>query len=334
MKIGLTILLLLSLTLPSAGQEFYGPKGMGGPPKGRKTALRDLVEPVGLNSHGLTGYGLVVGLPGSGDSAVSLTSSMMTQMLTRMGLQPQLDQVRNMKAKNVAVVAVTAQLPPVARSGDPLDLEVASLGDAKSLVGGILLQSLLRGPDGQVYGSGQGRISAPVDAGQKGTVVGKVLAGGTVSRNLESPALQRSTLMLRLRRPDVVTASRLAEGVGLRLAAMARAVSAEMVEIQLPAGLTPVEALARIQDLEVTTEQGVTIVVDRHSRSVVVGGHTRLLPAVITHRGITVEIGPQGTTLKKVMDSLAQSGATAEELVAILESLQQAGSLTGRIEYR
>ena len=299
--------------------------------------LRDLVSPVGLNSNSLIGYGLVVGLAGSGDSSASLTSPMMAQMLSRLGLEPQVEDVRQMKSKNVAVVAVTAQLPPVARSGDPLDLEVASLGDAKSLVGGLLLQSLIRGPDGTVYGSGQGRVTATLDGSeaQQGVVVGKVLSGGIVSRDLESPALKRSTLRLRLLRPDVLTASRIAEALSLRLGVGCRVVSSSLVEVDLRAtGQSPIEALVEIQSLKIHTEQAATIIIDRQTKSVVVGGATPLKPAIISHRGITVEIGPNGSRLRTVLDSLASSGASPEDIAAILESLRQAGSLSGQIEYR
>ncbi len=303
----------------------------GGPPG---IQVKNLIRPAGMNSHSLTGYGLVVGLPNTGDSSATLVSPMMTHLLTKLGLEPMLENVQKMKSKNVAVVAITAKLPPVARSGDPIDVEVASLGDAKNLSRGMLLRSLLKGPDDQVYGSAQGRITAlPVD--DENRVVGVVTQGGTVSRNLESPALARDTLVLTLLKPDLTTATRIANAVGLRLGVACRVISAEAVEVSLSgSGYSPISALAIIEELNIEPSTGTTIVVNRQTKSVVVGGSVPLKPALISHNGVTVEIGPQGSNLKTVLENLSRMGATSDDIVAILESLRQAGSLSGQIEYR
>ena len=303
----------------------------GGPPG---QLIKDLTRPAGMNSHSLTGYGLVVGLPNTGDSSNSLTSPMMTALLTKMGLEPMLVNVQKMKSKNVAVVAITAKMPPVARSGDPVDLEVASMGDAKSLSRRVLLRSLLRGPDDRIYASAQGRITA-VAQDEENRVVGHISEGGTVSRNLESPALSRDTLVLRLLRPDLRTATNIADKIGLRLSVAARVLSAEAVEVNLRGtGYDVVSALSIIEGLAVQTEPGATIVVNRETKSVVVGGAVPLKPAIISHNGVTVEIGPQGSNLKTVLESLSKMGADSDDIVAILESLRQAGALSGQIEYR
>lgn len=174
------LFLLALLTSSLAAQPIYEARtGMGGPPG---IPLKDLVRPAGLNYHRLTGYGLVVGLQNTGDSSASLVSPMMTHLLSKMGLEPMLEDVQKMKSRNVAIVAVTGKLPPVARSGDPIDVEVASLGDAKSLSRGMLVRSLLKGPDDQVYASAQGRITS-LPKEEENRVVGLVSEGGTVSRN-------------------------------------------------------------------------------------------------------------------------------------------------------
>ena len=304
---------------------------LGGPPQQK---VKDLVRAAGLNGHNLTGYGLVVGLPNTGDSSNSLTSPMMTHLLRRMGLEPMLDNVRNMKSKNIAVVAITAVLPPVVRSGDPISVEAASIGDAKSLSQGVLLRSILRGPDNEIYASAQGRVTS-LSIDEENRVIGRIANGGTVSRNLESPALTRKTLMLTLLRPDLATANRIANKIGLRLSVPCRAISEQLVEVNLESsGMTAISALSVIQGLNVRVGDGATIVIDRHSKSVVVGGAIPLRPALITHNGVTIEIGAGGSTLKKVLESLAKMGSSSEDIVAILESLRQVGSLSGQIEYR
>lgn len=324
------------VTIPPVGQTaprqvVIDSNQLGGPPQQK---IKDLVRAAGLNGHNLTGYGLVVGLPNTGDSSNSLTSPMMTHLLRKMGLEPMLDNVKSMKSKNIAVVAITAVLPPVVRSGDPISVEAASIGDAKSLSQGVLLRSILRGPDDEIYASAQGRVTS-LGLDEENRVIGRIATGGTVSRNLESPALTRQTLMLTLLRPDLSTANRIAEKIGLRLSVPSRAISEQLVEVNLEnSGMTAISALSVIHDLDVRLGDGATIVIDRHSKSVVVGGSIPLRPALITHNGVTIEIGAGGSTLKKVLESLAKMGSSSEDIVAILESLRQVGSLSGQIEYR
>lgn len=304
---------------------------VGGPPG---QSVKNLIKPAGLNSHSLTGYGLVVGLPNTGDSSATLVSPMMTHLLSRLGLEPMLENVQKMKSKNVAVVAITAKLPPVARSGDSLDIEVASIGDAKNLSRGVLLRSILRGPDEQIYASAQGRVTAlPLD--DENRVVGQITEGGTVSRNLESPALTRDTLVLNLLRSDLATATRISSAIGLRLSVPCRVISGDAIEVNLSRSeYNPVTALAIIESLNIDAPVDTTVVVDRQTQTVVVGGRIPLGPAIISHNGVTLEIGAQGSTLKSVLESLSKMGADSDDIVAILESLRQAGSLNGQIEYR
>lgn len=344
MRVLSTALSLLLLTSPVFAQQLPVvkvekpvPKAQamridtGGPPG---QAIRNLVRPAGFNSHALTGYGLVVGLPKTGDSSATLVSPVMTHLLTSMGLNPMLADVQGMKSRNVAIVAITAKLPSTARSGDPIDVEVASLGDAKNLSRGMLLRSLLRGPDDQIYAYAQGQVTA-IAPDSDNRVVGRVSEGGTVSRAIDTSATERDRLVLNLLRPDLTTATNIAEKIGFRLGVPCRVISSEAVEVNLAGTSYDVmSALAVIEDLTVATGDAATIVVNRDSKSVVVGGPVPLRPALISHNGMTVEIGPQGSDLKTVLESLSKMGATPEDIVAILESLRQAGALDGKIEYR
>lgn len=330
------LLVALLLLCPQAGlaqgqpvNSFTGPGTSGG-----LRQVKDLVRPAGMNWHSLTGYGLVVGLPGTGDSSVALSSPMMTNMLHRMGFDPTPGTMNNFKSRDAAVVAVTAKLPPVARSGDTVDVRVASLGDATSLNGGTLLLSLLRGPDGKIYATGQGQVVSP-SRGRRGPVTGRVTAGGTVSRNITSPALSRSHLMLELLRPDYETAQKLAMVISQGLGLPATALSDSTVAVDLSeSGMDPVQAMATIGRLRISPDHRALIVVDRSTGTVVAGDPVRLGPALISHKGMTVQIGPQGSTLKAVLDSLTRAGATPKDVVAVLEALHRVGSLDGDIEYR
>lgn len=329
------LLLMVALLVPALAQEPPANAWTIHDPIPRGQRLKDIARPAGLNNHSLTGYGLVVGLPGTGDSSMSLSSPMMTNMLKRLGLDAGPGAVTGLKSKNVAVVAVTAALPAVVRSGDPIQVEVASMGDAKDLTGGVLLQSLLTGPDGQVYGAAQGKVSGGSDPGKKGPVTGRIEMGGTVSRELTSPALSRPRLILELHKPDYSTAQKVADAISLRLSVAARPLSDSMVEVNLEGtGLTVVGALAQLEDITVEPDRRATIVVDRRSGVVVVGSTSHIRQALINHKGITVDIGPQGVPLKSVLDSLSKAGAGPDDVVAVLEALHQAGALPGEIEYR
>lgn len=327
----------------AAEATLAGARGVGGPPTASATEgrrrVKDLVQPVGMNSHDLIGYGLVVGLNKTGDSSVSLSSPMMTNLLDRLGLRPGAAAVEGMKSRNVAVVAVTAKLPATACSGDSLEVTVSSLGDAKSIAGGMLLMSLLKGPDGQVYGSAQGRLEPPPSAaargGEKPAVVGRVAEGGTVSKELRSPALERSLLRLQLHNPDYTTANRIAESITVALGVPARAVSDSLVEVSLSQGGTDaVTLLGQLATLEVQGDQPAAVIIDRSSGTVSVTGQTRVGAATVNRGGITVQIGPEGAEVSTVLGILRQSAASPEDVAAVFEALQRIGALRCDLIFR
>ncbi len=344
--------LALSLSLSGAAwsQASFGAgtspipavKEKGGPPAIKavptKRRIKDLVRVSGMNSHDLVGYGLVVGLNKTGDSTVSLSSPMMTNLFDRLGLRPGAAAVEGMRSRNVAVVAVTAKLPPVAFSGDSLEVLVSSMGDAKSIAGGVLLMSVLHGPDGQVYGSAQGRLepapaNAPRGGGNPLPVVARIPSGGSVSREIVSPALGRSTLRLELLTPDFTTATRIAEAITLQFGAPARAVSDAVVEVQL-AGVDAVGLMSRLDTIEVLGDQQSAVIIDRASGTVSVTGNTRLGPATISRNGITVNIGAEGAEVSTVLNILRQSAATPEDIAAVFEALHRVGSLRTELIFR
>lgn len=304
-------------------------------PLGR-SRLKDIARVAGLNQHSLTGYGLVAGLPNSGDSQSALSSPLVINLLTQLGMQlnPALSNGLN---RNVAVVAVTAELPPYCRSGDRIDVRVSSLGDAKDLQGGTLLSSLLRGPDGKVYGSAQGSVSSlsPTTTvqGSKPAVTGVATLAGTVSLNLESPALTRSKIYWELFQPDLSTAMRVATALcGQGMAA--RVVGPGTVEMDLGRIADPMRQLALAGEVEVDSDRSARIICDERTGTVVAGSEVRLMPTVISHRGVTLEIGEQGATLRSVVESLQKAGATPREILGVVQTLHKVGSLTGELLIR
>ncbi|MEW6280135.1 MAG: flagellar basal body P-ring protein FlgI [Candidatus Eremiobacterota bacterium] len=296
--------------------------------------LKDVASVSGVNSNSLTGYGLVAGLPGTGDSSGALSSPMVLNLLQNLG-QP-VSAPRGMNNRNLAVVAVTAELPALARSGDPLDVRVASLGDAKSLEGGTLLLSLLRGPDGKLYASAQGPVTSLGSTlerrGGKPAVVGMVPRGGTVAQDVSTPALRRDRITWVLATPDFGTARRVADGI-TALGWPATATGPQTVDVQVGTS-DPVQACAAMGEISVALGGPARVICDRRTGTVVVGQDVHLRPAVVSHRGVTVEIGLQGTSLRALVESLKQGGATPEDVIAVLQLLHEAGALTGEIQVR
>lgn len=305
-----------------------------------KSRLKDIAKVAGMNTHSLTGYGLVGGLNGSGDSQGSLTSPFIVNLLSNFGMK--MDPViANGQNKNVAIVVVTAEMPSVSRSGDRIDARVASLGDAKGLEGGTLISSLLKGPDGKLYASAQGPVTSVIatrPVGFKPAVVGVVEGGATVSQNIESPAMARNVWVWTLHEADYATAERVAQAINFRGSNLvAKATGPQTIEVTSgwapgsPDAPSAVECLALMGEIEVFVDRSARVVCDQRTGTVVAGAGVGLKPAVVSHHGVTVEITPEGATLKGLVDQLHRSGATPPDIIGIIKALQQAGSLQGEV---
>lgn len=260
--------------------------------------LKELVDVEGVRDNPLYGYGLVVGLGGTGDSErVLFTSQSVSGMLGRLGIRVD---PRDVRSRNVAAVMVTARLPTFTRPGSRLDATVSALGDARSLEGGVLLVTPLSGPDGQVYAVAQGavqvggyEVSAAGSAARKNQLnTGAVPGGATVERAVAPAFGGGGPLRLSLRRPDFTNASRLAQAITAALGeGTARAVDPALVEVTPPPSLQdPVLLLARLEPLEVNADSRAKVVVSERTGTVVAGAQVRLGPAVISHGGLQIQV--------------------------------------------
>lgn len=259
--------------------------------------IKELVDVVGVRENALIGYGLVVGLSGTGDTEqVLFTTQAVSGMLGRLGVR--IDP-REVRVRNVAAVTVTATLPAFARPGSRLDVTVASLGNARSLEGGVLLLTALRGPDGEPYAAAQGPIqTGGFTAGRAGSSTkknqvtsGRVPAGATIEKSV-APKLDGTPLLLALRRPDFTTATRIAAAIDKALGpGTAKATDPATIEVTPPAA-TP-DAMGTISALEglmVEADVRAKVVVSERTGTVVAGERVRLRPAVVAHGGLTVKI--------------------------------------------
>jgi len=263
----------------------------------RAERLRDLVDASGARENQLIGYGLVTGLSGTGDDvSVPFTAQSVLSLLRRLGVQVDSPQIR---LRNVAAVVVTAQLPPFAKQGTKLDITVSSLGNAKSLAGGTLVQTMLKGADQKTYAVAQGNlVLGGIDArGGSGSSVkqgtqtaGRIAEGAIVEREVAANIVEGGTLRLDLRTPGFTVASRIAEAVNAKFPGAASALDGGAVHVKVPAGFEgkSVELMAALEDLEVTPVRRARVVINERTGTIVLGGDVRLSPAAVVHGNLTV----------------------------------------------
>jgi flagellar P-ring protein precursor FlgI len=266
----------------------------------RAARIKDLAEIQGVRSNPLIGYGVVVGLQGTGDTASSLFANRsLAGLLAKLGIVVDPNAV---SVTNIAAVMVTAELPPFARIGEPLDVTASSLGDAKNLQGGTLLATPLLGVDGEVYALAQGPLSiggfgassAQGDAVQRNHLtVARVPGGALVEREVRISLQDRETIRFVLRDKDFTTAARAAQVVNDALGnGTAWASDAGSIEVRVPeiARGDPVPFLARIEDLQVQPDQSATVVLNERTGTVVIGSAVRISAVGISHGNLSIRI--------------------------------------------
>jgi len=266
--------------------------------------LKDLASIQGVRDNPLIGYGLMVGLDGSGDQTMQtpFTTQSLNNMLGQLGVT--VPPGTNMQLKNVAAVMVTAVLPPFARPGQNIDITVSSLGNAKSLRGGTLLMTPLKGADGQVYALAQGNMvigGAGASAGGSQVkinqlVSGRIPAGAIVERPVESPLGANGTLMLELNTTDFSTAQKAVDAINRSFGpGTAIALDARVIQVNAPA--RPEERvgfLARVENIEVDPAQAVAkVVINARTGSVVMNQAVRIQDCAVAHGNLTVVINTE-----------------------------------------
>lgn len=271
--------------------------------------IKDIADVAGVRGNSLVGYGLVVGLAGTGDKAGTLfTVQSLASMLTRMGVTIDPNKV---KVKNVAAVMVTAKLPPFAKPGSRLDVTLSSLGDASTLQGGTLLLTPLKGPDQVVYVVAQGEVSVggfiggDQDKTQKNhPTVGRVPTGGVVEREVPVVFDDKGSISFMLRDPDFTTAIRLADVINAQMRTIspesetvgfpppAHASDSASINVAVPEVYKGriVEFLSRLESLDVQIDFPARIVVNERTGTIVMGANVRILDVAIAHGNLTIQV--------------------------------------------
>lgn len=265
----------------------------------RRVLIRDITTVEGVRDNMLVGYGLVVGLNRTGDSQQTyFTVQTLANAMQRMGvlITPSIVEV-----KNVAAVFITASLPPFARPGERLDVTVSSVGDAKSLEGGVLLMSALRGPDGLVYAEAQGAllvggysVGNGVNGKQVNTpTVGVVSNGGIVERDTSIDLHDFKTVPLLLRNPDFTTAKAIADAVNQEFdKPVAAAVDSSRVDVNVAAAGEPSVPIliSRVQNLMLSVHTPARVIVNERTGTIVLGGDVKLTPVSVIHGNLSIEV--------------------------------------------
>ena len=260
--------------------------------------IKDIADIEGVRDNQLVGYGLVVGLNGTGDrldSAV-FTRQSLIGMLERLGVNTR-DQESKLQTKNVAAVMVTASLPAFARSGNRIDVSISSLGDAKDLTGGTLLVTPLMGADGEVYGVAQGTLATgAISAKGAGASItrgvptaGRIANGASVEREIPFKFGGKNVIHLGLRNPDLTTARRMADVINRAIGGGARATDPRTVELNL-SGRDAVDVVARIESLSVQPDSPAIVVIDEASGTIVMGDHVRISTVAIAQGNLTIRV--------------------------------------------
>ncbi|MCW8854319.1 MAG: flagellar basal body P-ring protein FlgI [Gammaproteobacteria bacterium] len=341
--------------------------------------IKDIASVAGVRSNQLVGYGLVVGLDGTGDqtSQTPFTVQSFKNMLMQYGIN--LPANMTLQLKNVAAVSIHAELPPFSKPGQQIDITVSSLGNAKSLRGGSLLMTPLKGADGNIYAVAQGNLivggfGVAGSDGSKVTVnvpsVGRIPNGASVERTVPNVFDQMKKIVLNLHRSDFTTAKRMVEVINRALGPdSAEAIDAVSVQVLTPPTTTQkVEFISFLENLEVSPDDApARIIINSRTGTVVISSTVRVKPAAVSHGSLTVTISEDllvsqpnplargqtavvpdtqidieqpesrmfmftpGVSLNEIVQAVNQVGAAPGDLVAILEALKQAGSLTAEL---
>ncbi|HIC09866.1 MAG TPA: flagellar basal body P-ring protein FlgI [Campylobacterales bacterium] len=327
--------------------------------------IGEISEFVGVRDNQLIGYGLVVGLNGTGDSSSSFyTYQSISNMLQLMNVK--IDPA-SIKSKNVASVMVTAKLPPFTRQGDKISVVVSSIGDAKSLEGGTLIMTPLKGVDGVIYALAQGPISVGGISGRGGTpthvTAGQIPNGAVVEREIPYDLYSQERIKLSLKEPSFSNAISAEKAINRYFGnKVATAIDPKTVNLNKPESMSMIQFLATVENIDINYKTKSKIVINERTGTIVSGVDIEVSPIVITHGKITIKVNPvqylpqNGGTITRldndvaidsngriltrknqnnianITRSLKKLGAKPQDIISIIQTMKEAGAIQADLE--
>jgi len=298
--------------------------------------IGDISSIIGVRDNQLIGYGLVVGLKGTGDSSSAFTNQTLSNLLKNVNVK--LDP-KDIKSKNVAAVVITATLPAFARQGDKLDITISSIGDAKSLEGGTLLLTPLKGVDGRIYALAQGHLTiGGFNVGQNRgvqahfTTAGKLYAGATVEREIIYDLYHKKSATLSLQKSDFNNAVNIQNLINKTFKQnVATALDPRSIQLQKPKNMSMPEFLAKVQNINFYLPQQNIVIVDERTGTIVAGSNIAIDPIVITQGDMIIKITKR-SNMTNLADIFQKYHAKPKDIIAILETLKSSGALKATLK--
>ncbi|MBN8537548.1 MAG: flagellar basal body P-ring protein FlgI [Deltaproteobacteria bacterium] len=310
--------------------------------------LKDIASIRGVRENQLVGYGIVIGLKGTGDGKNEFTSKSMVRMLDKLGVKLE---SQDLQSKNVAAVIVTATLPAFAKAGNPMDITVSSIGEASSLQGGTLLQTPLRAGNEQVYAVAQGTVVIGSDGSKEAHLTaGRIPNGAMIEKDMQSDFSSRKMFRLTLHNPDFTTAARTILTINRELGGQyASAKDAGTIDIVTPFSYENrgVELLATIESIQINPDSRAVVIINEKTGTVVIGDKVKISKVAVAHNGISLKIGDgknkektteekialiEGVSVGDLVQTLNKVGTTPKDLITLLQAIKAAGALHGELE--
>ena len=312
----------------------------------QESRIKDLVKIKGNRTNELMGLGLVIGLNATGDSPASTsTNQAMKSLLNRLGMSPGDDAVITQSS---AAVVVTAQLPPFARNGDQIDVKLSIIGDATSLAGGTLLMTPLKAGDGNIYAVARGPIviGPATGEGVESLTVANIPNGAQIERDFVPNIVRNGALELSLDEPDFTTSSRITKVINKFFKEfVAQSKDSSLVQVKIPPRFRnkTVDFISKLENLVVKVDQRAIVVLNERTGTVVMGAEVKVSPVVLSHKGLSIEVGEgedtktmvevKGSTVGDLVKSLNAMGVQPADLVSILQSIHASGALRAELKY-
>ncbi len=318
--------------------------------------IGDIASVVGVRDNQLIGYGLVIGLNGTGDKSGSkFTMQSISNMLESVNVKISADDI---KSKNVAAVMITASLPPFARQGDKIDIHISSIGDAKSIQGGTLVMTPLNAVDGNIYALAQGSITS---GNSNNLLSANIINGATIEREVSYDLFHKNAMVLSLKNPNFKNAIQVQNTLNSVFGkGVAVALDPKTIQITRPERFSMVEFLALVQEIPINYSAKNKIIVDEKSGTIVSGVDIIVHPIVVTSQDITLKITKEplnnsknaqdldsmsldaahstlssngkNITIAGVMKALQKIGVSAKGIVSILQALKKSGAISAEME--